>query len=138
LSPFSAGVDSAGVDRVAKAETWEKTDAGSDTPPATMKNLCDGVLGDLGCGHHHPDSNSGIRRLRLRNGVGHMRKMRPVTKGLLWRNACARESSAVSAERWPDAKQQLLSVAGHCGLFAEAAEWLGITERTFRRWKDRY
>ncbi len=21
---------------------------------------------------------------------------------------------------------------------AEAAEWLGITERTFRRWKDRY
>ncbi len=50
LSLFSAGVD-----MVAKSEAWTKTDAGSDAPPATIKNLFGGGLGDLGCGHHHPD-----------------------------------------------------------------------------------
>lgn len=50
LSSFSAGVD-----MVAKSEAWTKTDAGSDAPPATIKNLFGGGLGDLGCGHRHPD-----------------------------------------------------------------------------------
>lgn len=53
LSSFSAGVD-----MVAKSEAWAKTDAGSDAPPATLKNLFGGGLGDLGCGHHHPDGAS--------------------------------------------------------------------------------
>lgn len=50
LSSFSAGADIK-----AKAEAWAKTDAGSDAPSATLKNLFGGGLGDLGCGHHHPD-----------------------------------------------------------------------------------
>ncbi len=50
LSPFSAGID-----MCANAEAWAKTDAGSDAPPATLKNMFGGGLGDLGCGHHHPD-----------------------------------------------------------------------------------
>jgi predicted nucleic acid-binding Zn ribbon protein len=50
LSSFSAGVDMR-----AKAEAWTKTDAGSDAPPATLKNLFGGGLGALGCGYHHPD-----------------------------------------------------------------------------------
>lgn len=50
LSSFSAGVDMR-----AKAEAWVKTDAGSDAPSATLKNLFGGGLGDLGCGHRHPD-----------------------------------------------------------------------------------
>lgn len=53
LSSFSAGVD-----MVAKSEACTKTDAGSDAPPATLKNMFGGGLGDLGCGHHHPDGAS--------------------------------------------------------------------------------
>lgn len=50
LSSFSAGIGMG-----ANAEAWAKTDAGSDAPPATLKNMFGGGLGDLGCGHHHPD-----------------------------------------------------------------------------------
>ena len=50
LSSFSAGVDMR-----AKAEAWVKTDARSGAPPATLKNMFGGGLGDLGCGHRHPD-----------------------------------------------------------------------------------
>ena len=53
LSLFSAGVD-----MEAKSEAWTKIDAGSDAPPATLKNLFGGGLGDLGCGHRHPGSAS--------------------------------------------------------------------------------
>ncbi len=50
LSSFSAGED-----LLAKSEAWVKTDAGSDAPSATLKNLFGGGLGDLGCGHRHPE-----------------------------------------------------------------------------------
>lgn len=50
LSSFSAGVDMR-----AKSEVWAKIDAGSDAPPASLKNMFGGGLGDLGCGHRHPD-----------------------------------------------------------------------------------
>ena len=52
LSSFSAGVD---MRAKAKAEAWTKTDAHSEAPPATLKNMFGGGLGDLGCGHRHPD-----------------------------------------------------------------------------------
>ncbi len=56
LSPFSAGIDMG-----ANAEAWEKIDAGSDAPPATLKNMFGGGLGDLGCGHRHPDATGGLK-----------------------------------------------------------------------------
>ncbi len=54
LSSFSAGID-----LCANAEARAKTDAGSDAPPATLKNMFGGGLGDLGCGHRHPDGLNG-------------------------------------------------------------------------------
>lgn len=54
LSSFSAGIGMG-----ANAEAWAKTDAGSDAPPATVKNMFGGGLGDLGCGHRHPDATGG-------------------------------------------------------------------------------
>jgi hypothetical protein len=53
LSSFSAGID-----MCANAEVWTNTDAGSGAPPATLKNMFGGGLGDLGCGHRHPDGPS--------------------------------------------------------------------------------
>lgn len=50
LSSFSAGID-----LCANAEAWAKIDSGSDALPATLKNMFGGGLGDLGCGHRHPD-----------------------------------------------------------------------------------
>ncbi len=50
LSSFSAGAD-----MVAKTVALAKTDAHSEAPPATLKNMFGGGLGDLGCGHRHPD-----------------------------------------------------------------------------------
>lgn len=50
LSSFSAGVD-----MVAKSEAWTRTDAGADAPAPTLTNMFGGGLGDLGCGHRHPD-----------------------------------------------------------------------------------
>jgi DNA-directed RNA polymerase subunit RPC12/RpoP len=54
LSSFSAGIDMG-----AHAAAWAKIDAESDAPPATLKNMFGGGLGDLGCGHHHPDGLRG-------------------------------------------------------------------------------
>ncbi len=53
LSPFSAGVDLA-------AHMAGLSDLPSDSlaPPATLKNMFGGGLGDLGCGHRHPDGPS--------------------------------------------------------------------------------
>ena len=55
LSSFSAGAD-----MVAKSAVRAKIDAGSDPPPATLKNMFGGGLGDLGCGHRHPDGLADI------------------------------------------------------------------------------
>jgi putative FmdB family regulatory protein len=54
LSSFSAGVDLA-------AHMAGLSDLPSDSlaPPATLKNMFGGELGDLGCGHRHPDGPSG-------------------------------------------------------------------------------
>ena len=65
LSSFSAGVD-----LCANAEAWAKIDAGSDAPPATLKNMFGGGLGDLGCGHHHPDGSPVMESCRHRCGSG--------------------------------------------------------------------
>ncbi len=41
----------------ANAEVWVKTDASSESPTATLKKeYVRRGLGDLGCGHHHPDA----------------------------------------------------------------------------------
>jgi len=50
LSPFSAGVDLA-----ADMAGLSDLPADSLAPPATLKNMLGGGLGDLGCGHRHPD-----------------------------------------------------------------------------------
>jgi hypothetical protein len=56
LSSFSAGID-----MCAKVAARRQIDAGSDAPPATLKNLFGGGLGDLGCGHRHPDATGGLK-----------------------------------------------------------------------------
>lgn len=50
LSSFSTDTD-----MVAGTVARAKTDARSQAPPATLKNIFGGGLGDLGCGHRHPD-----------------------------------------------------------------------------------
>lgn len=54
LSSFSAGVDLA-----AHMAGLSDLPADSLAPPATLKNMFGGGLGDLGCGHHHPDGAGG-------------------------------------------------------------------------------
>lgn len=57
LSSFSAGVDLA-----AHMAGLSDLPADSLAPSATLKNMFSGGLGDLGCGHRHPDGPS-ITRL---------------------------------------------------------------------------
>lgn len=42
---------SAGIDMSVNAKAWTTLNAGSDTAPATLKNIFGGGLGDLGCGY---------------------------------------------------------------------------------------
>ncbi|MDZ4853550.1 MAG: zinc ribbon domain-containing protein [Nitrospirota bacterium] len=50
LSSFSAGED-----LVAHMAALADLPADSLAPPATLQNMFGGGLGDLGCGHRHPD-----------------------------------------------------------------------------------
>ncbi|MBK9308826.1 MAG: zinc ribbon domain-containing protein [Nitrospira sp.] len=63
LSSFSAGVDLA-----AHMAGLSDLPADSLAPPATLKNMFGGGLGDLGCGHHHPDGPPIVESCRHRCG----------------------------------------------------------------------